>query len=703
MESNENDLIRTEIKLTNENQQNLQSKFDENSVKVVLNNQKYDLLILNNEEKGGNNNRYYQKDIIKGNKAKTIQYSKKQIYKKVRSDSYKHPFKKEKAQISNYIYKPISTNFLTNDYTRYNSNSKYSIKNPIKEKSKNKLKKNNSQYQNIIYKNKNNKNIRLINSIINNTDINEDGNNNCIYNDNNEEEKKIVSNTNYNIRQMNDFNLNINNTEFSESAYQMDTNTNKNKGGNIDLNPIKKHYISFNENINSKKYHKSPRDERISYIYDYSQENNKDSYCIESPNSIRHLSIFPLKSRLKRIDRANYITFDNKSSKRYHDKLKKEIEKSRLKFEKIREIEKKIKKYFNINGLNIENRELYDQSATMIQSAFRAYFSRMKLYKELNLFVNVGAIYETLKKIIIPRKMDYWQDFLKGILNFLSFLNNMNFNNNVQENNSYKESKNISNSYRKKKSNKLLIPQLCVSFGLMKSKIYVNKDNINIDKDNEKKYLEEKLNKIMLENEELKKINENMKIQYENINKENNNINNMNCIIKNTQESVELNLNDEINLPLIDNNKENKKLFSKETKLKYIIKNKISKEKNILYKYFLKFHYNSIILKNSIIYSKTKIKNSISSNNSNSEYSFREKKNDNFKIKKLKNIFKILDLKIKSDFHNKFIIFYFKGLLNQIKNDNNKQERNIKNEDNNIKNKNNDKNELMSNENKKDN
>ena len=38
--------------------------------------------------------------------------------------------------------------------------------------------------------------------------------------------KKIINNTNYNFRPMNDFSLNINNTECSESTYQTDTNKN---------------------------------------------------------------------------------------------------------------------------------------------------------------------------------------------------------------------------------------------------------------------------------------------------------------------------------------------------------------------------------------------------------------------------------------------------------------------------------------------
>ena len=60
---------------------------------------------------------------------------------------------------------------------------------------------------------------------------------------------------------MDDFSLNINNTECSESIYQIDTITNNIKGGNINVNQIKIQCISFNEKIKSSK---SPRDGRIS-------------------------------------------------------------------------------------------------------------------------------------------------------------------------------------------------------------------------------------------------------------------------------------------------------------------------------------------------------------------------------------------------------------------------------------------------------
>ena len=704
-----------------------------------------DLLIINNDDTQNTNYRYYQKEIhINENNKKTEINMKKPIYTKVRSDSFKPPF--QKAKISKYIYrtqKPYSTNNLGSEYMTNNTNSKYSIKNPTKEKTKNKMIKSNSQGRFIINRNRNDKNLKELNDSANNTDIHNLNNNynyNNIYNfnyNNNDEEINIINNTNYNFRPGKNLIFNINNTEFGydNNIYPNEINAYKSKGGNISLNPIKKKYISFKRkaNVNTNKiFHRSPRESHISFIYDYSQENNKDSYYVENPNVIKKLNIYPLKAKLKnrKKDNDNFPTFNNKSPKKMNDRLQKQIENSRLQFEKIREIEKKVKNYFNTNGLNMENRELYDQSATMIQSAFRAYYSRMKLYKELNSFINIGFLNNTLNKIFALRKSDYWENFLKGILNYLSFLNSINLMNNNKntENivdinydkqifNEQNFIKKIPKSYKKKKGEKqmknnykLLFPQSCISFNLLKENEDINKDNDtyinNINNNEKQKYLEEKLNSIILENEQLKKTNQNLRTQYENLvfNQENNNYNNIkdNNIIKDTQKSVELNIEEKINFPLTYSNKENNSQLLKKTRLKNIIKNKMFKMRENLLKYFFRFYYNAILIKNSLkpfVYTKNQIKfgfNS-SSNNSNNEYSFREKKDDNLNsnerlLEKLKNLFIILDIKRKNIFKNKFNTFYFKGIIHEIKDNKNYYKNdtilNKNNENNELKNEN---------------
>lgn len=706
MNNKKKEIIKKEIKLPNSIKSKLQQQISP-TFQTEENNQQKEVIIANNENKPKINYTYYQKEIYINNKRKNPLNVKRQIYTKVRSDSQKYPFKK--VQISHYIYKngkPESNNNLTTDYVRYNSNTKYTIKNPVKEKSKNKLNKYYSQ--NIL--NTNSKNLRLINNIVNNTDI-IDRENNYIYN--NDEEMQIINNTNYNFRTKNEINLNINNTEYDNDIYKIDTNQNRSKGGYINLNPIKKQHIAFNRRTNAitRNYQETPRESHISYIYDYSQENNKDSYYIESPNNaVKYLSVYPLKPRLKkRENKTDMITFNKKSPKRSHEKLKKQIEESRLKFEKIREIEKKVKKYFSTNGLSLENRELYDQSATMIQSAFRAYYSRMKLFKELNTFVNIGFMIDILKKIFFPRKSDYWENFLKGILTYLSYINNIDINKTYSSNIQYihndkseftdiKPIKKIPKSHRNKKSGKqfknniLLMPQLCVSFDLIKNDDSMNKDinknNINVNRD--RKDLEEKIKKLMIENEQLKKSNQNLRAQFENYisNQKQNDYNNDNNIVKDTQKSVELQLSNDFNIPLAYSNKELKK-----SKLKYLLKNKMFKVKEFLHKYFLRFYYNAMHLKNMekkpMIYTKNKTKNSFNNNinNSNSEYSFREKKDDKVYqeiIKKLKSLCINLDKKRSNILKNKFIIFYFKGLVHQIQNNkkNNNNDENEKKENN---------------------
>ena len=688
MNNKKNEIVNKEIKFPNELPSNLQNPISQ-FIPSEDNNQAAELLIINNDDKPKTNYRFYQKEIFVNNKRKTHFNGKKQIYAKVRSDSYK-PLS-QKVQISSYIYKTeknIANKNLTTDYIRYNSNSNYLIKNPIKEKSKNKLNKNYYQKQN--EKNKNSKNLRLINSIVNDTD-NTYRDNNYIYND--DEQMQIINNTNYNFRPKNEINLNINinNADYDDNDYQIEANIKGSKGGNINLNPIKKKYISFNKraNANSKNYQPSPRESHISYIYDYSQENNKNSYRVESPSAFKQLSIYPLNKRIKKKNNADFITFNDKSNKKSRDRLKKQIEDSRLKFEKIREIEKKVKNYFSSNGLSIENRELYDQSATMIQSAFRAYYSRMKLFKELNSFVNTGFLIDLLKKIFFLRKSDYWENFLKGILSYLSFINDINIKNDNSVRIKYinnekpvitdiKPVKKIPKSYRTKKSrkqlennNSLLMPQLCVSFDLIKNN-NINKDisSNDIHERGDKKDLEEKINKLMQENEQLKKINQNLKAQYENYiqYQEQNKFDNDNNIVKDTQKSVELQLGNDLNIPLAYSNKELKK-----SKLKLLLKNKMFKMKEYLHKYFLKFYYNTKLLKNPekkpIIYTKNKAKSSSNSiiNNSNCEFSFKEKKDEKI-LNKLKSVCTNLDRKRKNILKNKFIKFYFKGLVHQLQN-----------------------------------
>jgi len=356
----------------------------------------------------------------------------------------------------------------------------------------------------------------------------------------------------------------------------------------------------------------------------------------------------------------------NRKTNNDNDRLKKLIEESKRKFDNIREIEKKIKNYFNLNGLNIENRELYDQSATMIQSAFRAYSSRLHLYKEINLFVNISLLNDLLKKIFLSRKSLYWETFSQNAKNYIpdkiiDTISSSNNNNNrivYTKNNSLKK---MPVSYNKKnniKNNNILLPQLITSFNYIGN----NENNDNVDLNSK-----EMIKKLKKENDELKKNYEILKEQYEKI------TNNKDNIVKDTQASVDLKLGDGVNLDLINSANENKGLL-KLSKLKYITKNKVLKAKENLHKYFLKMYYNALLL------SKYNDKNK-------TDEDIKDEKIDAEKYKKLRNLITKKEKDIKNIIRNKYMKYYFKGKINEMLTNNNAN------------NDNNDKNDLINNDN----
>ena len=541
----------------------------ENKIQKEKENEKISKNENKNVEVNNNNGNYYEEIYIVENKNKKFHNKRKQqpIYNKLRTESSRNP----KINISNYIYKsgkifPGNKN-VTSNLNNYVMNAeKYSIKNPIKEKSKNKLKRNKINETDI----NNNYNINTNE----NSNLDDYGNNN-------------INNTNYIYRRDNEIDNIYDNENENDEINVIIAKPKSTKNNKLDLQkqPKKKEIISFDSfnKLQDKKFKYVPNttkaEGRITYICDYSQENNKDSYYIESPNKYdRYISIYPVQPKLKK-------------KKIKDDKLKKEIEDSKKKFEKIREIEREIKNYFNLNGLDILNRELYDQSATMIQATFRAYLLRIKLYEKLNLYIDIKNATDILKNIFLPRKIIYWENFVNSILEYISSLNtniNINLNNNIEnedenevnlnsekyqylndefnevDNSKIRYVKKIPTSFKQKPKNKLinnncLIEQSCISF-------YFN--NIN----NKDAFLKQ----IMKENEELKKQNEELR---------NNNI------IKDTQESMELKLNEE--LKEISNNNQDIKII----KFNYVLKLLDLKYKELLYKYFYKLVNNAILSK----------------------------------------------------------------------------------------------------------
>ena len=522
-----------------------------------------------------------------------------------------------KPQLSDYIIHSQPFYSDINMQNEIKKNVTYTIKNPQKEKSKNK-------------KNKSNENDATKNSI--NKEEYEDD-----YNDNSNSIKtNFLSYTENNNKKKN---INEKRRNINLSQYQ-ENNFNKKKQKNIEKNDI---FQRSSSNVSR----------CISFIMDYSKDEERENIYIGSP--MVNINKFTLNSSVNRNAKSPFYSprYDEsinikkekvKTPSKNICKIRKQIELSKMKFEKMIEIEKNIKNYFLVNGVSLKNRELYHQSAIIIQSTFRAYLSRSNLYKKLNIFVGIRIIFDWLNKALSSRKNIYYQYFFKLLKKcnegktFYNLRKNKNFY--MQNKSKFLKKQNLSkinHNYKKKKDNSLKIELSCYLN-------IINKKNATDDKNittnfnqnlilinkkisKEKKYLEEELNKLRLENNNLKK-NINDRYKYKLKETQINNCNSLtnyktiqNNINKNSKniENVSLELNEikrrkknmgALNIPvlnlkknknskdgilIIQNNKQNDMLYFKKYRnlfLKYLLIKKILKVKDykikMLHKYLTK-------------------------------------------------------------------------------------------------------------------
>ena len=522
-----------------------------------------------------------------------------------------------KPQLSNYIIHSQPFYSDINMQNNIKKNVTYTIKNPQKEKSKNK-------------KNKSNEDEVTKNSI--NKEEYEDD-----YNEySNSIRTNFLSYTENNNRKTN---INGKRRNINLSQYQ-DNNFNNKKQKNTDRNDILQRSSSNASRC-------------ISFIMDYSKDEDRENIYIGSP--MINMNKFTLNSSINRNAKSPFYSprYDEsinikkekvKTPSKNICKIRRQIELSKIKFEKMLEIEKNIKNYFLVNGVSLKNRELYHQSAIIIQSTFRAYLSRSNLYKKLNIFVGIRILFDWLNKILSSRKIIYYEYFFKILKKcnegktFYNLRKNKNFY--MLNKAMFLKKQNIpkiNHNYKKQKDSSLKIELSCYLNIISKKKATddinistnFNQDLILINKkiSKEKKYLEEEVNKLRLENEYLKK-NINDRYIYKLKENQKNNFNSLtnyktiqNNINKNSKniENVSLELNEikrrkknigALNIPvlnlkknknlkdgilIIQNNKHNDMLYFKKYRnlfLKYLLIKKILKVKDykikMLHKYLTK-------------------------------------------------------------------------------------------------------------------
>ena len=290
---------------------------------------------------------------------------------------------------------------------------------------------------------------------------------------------------------------------------------------------------------------------------------------------------------------------------------------------------KKYKNSFNDTIIKLDNEEeeekmekqLFHQSAIMIQSAFRGCIIRAQIN-------NLLKAYKGIEYLDYFFRMKFWKYFR----NILIYMKSNIINNDMDSKLSISSFSCISallntnkNFSGKLFNSKLLRQEIRENFSIIN---HISNNNNNNNNNINNKYLDTFKNINIIDNIKNKVLIWNKKKIYKN----------------NTSSNI-------INQKLVDTNNCKNINNNKEKCLKMIVIKSINHSRLYLLKYFMKFYFNGILNKNE---------------NKIDEYS--KKDFDKLKYVKLKNIFEKKEQKPKLILHNCFVKFYFKGLLKFMEN-----------------------------------
>ena len=262
---------------------------------------------------------------------------------------------------------------------------------------------------------------------------------------------------------------------------------------------VQKRINTKRENLRKNYLHKSTPD--LNKFLTLINDNSRDNIYLETYTDKNKLTL-NTNTNINHFDNQfRSITRDNISIKRKRTrslkyeqyKIRKELEYRKNEFEKMRNIEKKIKRYFVENGVSFKNRELYHQSGIIIQSNFRAFMIR----KKVKVYMKYKGLLDISNRIILLKKMRYFDTFLDNIK--------------IYENELKMDEMNRIKKYKINKKILSLKVETLNNFTIINS----NKLNENLEKENYD--LKMKLIELETQLNKLKKENENFKIQNINI------------------------------------------------------------------------------------------------------------------------------------------------------------------------------------------
>ena len=182
-----------------------------------------------------------------------------------------------------------------------------------------------------------------------------------------------------------------------------------------------------------------------------------------------------------------------------------------------RENERKILEWFFIHNIDISERDIYEKNAVLIQTVFRGYISRIKLYNKLKVFTCISLFNETLNNIYFRKHKSFLKFFFQKLKKI------------------YKEKVDFYTIEECQNKNKILnneIKELIEQNNELHIKLnefLINNNILKNDVNNYKEF-ELKYNNLLIQLEKLKNANKNILRENKKLMNELNNIKNMNII-----------------------------------------------------------------------------------------------------------------------------------------------------------------------------
>ena len=195
---------------------------------------------------------------------------------------------------------------------------------------------------------------------------------------------------------------------------------NKNDSSNFSFNDC-----NFNKNSKYSNVFKNSRK-----IIESTQLNLMNNFEEQLSNNYKmidkyeKLSIYQKDKELSRNHRENNITKKNYISvekiKVNNKSIKKNIlYKKKLDLASHRENERKILGWFFINGIDISEREIYEKYVILIQTVFRGYISRIKLYSNLQRYTCISMLNQVLSNLFSKNKIYIYNYCFQKILKYI--------------------------------------------------------------------------------------------------------------------------------------------------------------------------------------------------------------------------------------------------------------------------------------------